>query len=111
MSSVSIQKELSTYLPLLSERQQTLILDMVKNILHVDPKEKRISLEQYNTEIEAALKATKKGKGISHETVLEQSKRWLKENSYFLERGRLPSLSRTFSLPLRRVTQSCCNCW
>jgi predicted amino acid-binding ACT domain protein len=78
MTATALKKELSTYLPLLSARQQALILDMIKNILHVDSKEKRISLEQYNAEIESALKEVKQGKSISHEDVLKQSRKWLK---------------------------------
>ena len=78
MSSTAVKKELNTYLPLLSARQQVLVLDMIKNILQVDTKEKRISVEQYNTEIELALKAAKQGKSSSHEEVINQSKKWLK---------------------------------
>ncbi|MDQ3108530.1 MAG: hypothetical protein M3R17_01430 [Bacteroidota bacterium] len=78
MKQAVIKKELDTYLPLLSSSQQALILDMVKNILHVDTKEKRISIEQYNIEIEAALKEVKNGKGISHEEVVAKTKKWLK---------------------------------
>ena len=74
----AVKKELSDYLPLLSARQQLLVLDIVKNILHIDTHEKRISVEQYNKEIEAALKEVKKGKSISHEEVLSQSAKWLK---------------------------------
>jgi DNA-directed RNA polymerase specialized sigma subunit len=78
MKSVAIEKELSTYLPLLSKQQQSLVLEMVKSILHIDNKEKRISIEQYNIEIDAALKEIKAGKGISHSDVVKQSKKWLK---------------------------------
>jgi hypothetical protein len=78
MKQAIIKKELDTYLPLLSSSQQALILDMVKNILHVDTKEKRISIEQYNIEIEAALKEVKAGKGISHDEVVSKTKKWLK---------------------------------
>ena len=78
MSAATVKKELSTYLPLLSERQQALVLDMVKNILQVDQKEKRISIERYNSEIELALKEVRKGKSISHKDMLSQSKKWLK---------------------------------
>lgn len=74
----AVTKELSTYLPLLSARQQALVLDIVKNILHIDAHEKRISAEQYNTEIELALKEVKQGKSISHDEVVNQSKKWLK---------------------------------
>ena len=77
MSALTIKNELNTYLPLLSARQQALVLDMIKNILHVDNKEKRINVEQYNKEIELALKEVKQGKGISHDKVVTQSKKWL----------------------------------
>jgi len=75
---ITTTKELNTYLPLLSERQQALVLAIVKNILHIDTQEKRISVEQYNTEIELALKEVKQGKSLSHDEVVIQSKKWLK---------------------------------
>jgi hypothetical protein len=78
MITTTVKKELSSYLPLLSERQQALVLDVIKNMLHIDTHEKRISAEQYNTEIELALKEAKQGKSISHNEVITQSKKWLK---------------------------------
>ena len=78
MTTATLKKELSAYLPLLSARQQALILDMIKNILHIDSKEKRISMEQYNAEIESALKEVRQGKSIPHDEVVKQSRRWLK---------------------------------
>ena len=78
MSNAALRKEFDTYLPLLSARQQILVLDMVKSILQVDVKEKRISAEQYNKEIELALKEVKSGKSVSHAEVVNQSKKWLK---------------------------------
>ncbi len=80
MTPVALKRELNTYLPLLSAHQQSLILDMVKSILQVDMKEQRISLEQYNAEIESALKDVKSGKSISHESVVKQSRKWLKRS-------------------------------
>lgn len=78
MSTTTVKKELNTYLPLLSARQQALVLDMIKNILHVDNKEKRVSVEQYNAEIEQALKEVKQGKSVAHSEVVAKSKKWLK---------------------------------
>ena len=78
MNVVSVRKELNTYLPLLSTNQQELVLAMVKSFLHVDSNEQRISIEQYNAEIEFALSEVKKGKSISHKDVVNQSKKWLK---------------------------------
>lgn len=78
MNIASVKKELNTYLPLLSTNQQELVLAMVKTILQVDSNEQRISIEQYNAEIEFALSEVKKGKSISHKDVVNQSKKWLK---------------------------------
>ena len=74
----TVNKELNAYLPLLSKRQQALVLDIVKNILHIDSHEKRVSVEKYNTEIESALKEIKQGKGVSHDEVVKNAKKWLK---------------------------------
>lgn len=65
----TVKKELNTYLPLLSERQQTLMLDMVKSILNVDATEKRISRKQYNKELKEAQTRIAQGEFISHEQV------------------------------------------
>lgn len=78
MGVATVKNELNTYLTLLSARQQALVLDMVKNLLHIDNKEKRISAEQYNIEIEAALKEVKQGKTVTHNDVLNNTKKWLK---------------------------------
>ena len=74
MTTIALKKELNTYIPLLSAHQQELVLEMVKNILNVDSHEKRISVEQYNTEIESALREVKQGKSVSHDEVVKQSK-------------------------------------
>ncbi len=78
MRTTVIEKELSAYLPLLSKEQQDLVLKMVKSILHIDDNTKRISIEQYNAEIESAVREINAGKFVSHEEVIKQSKKWLK---------------------------------
>jgi phage anti-repressor protein len=78
MRAVTVKKQLETYLPLLSERQQEILLDMVKNILHIDKKEKNISVEQYNIEIEDSVRQIKEDKTVTHEDVVKQSKTWFK---------------------------------
>lgn len=78
MRNATIKTELNIYISLLSARQQQLILDMIKNILHIDSKEKRISVEQYNAEIETSLGEIRKDKGISHDEVIKHSRKWLK---------------------------------
>ncbi|CAN5329663.1 hypothetical protein BH10BAC1_BH10BAC1_07140 [soil metagenome] len=78
MTTTQVKKELSTYLPLLTERQQEILLDMVKNLLNIDKKEKRITIDQYNKEIDAAMQQITEGKTESHSTVVKNSKKWLK---------------------------------
>ena len=78
MTAIQIKKQLDAYLPLLSGRQQEILLDMVKNLLEIDPKEKRISIEQYNKELDVAIKQIKDGKTVSHTDVLKQSNKWFK---------------------------------
>lgn len=78
MTLTQVKRELAAYLPLLSERQQEVVLDMVKNLLHIDKKEKRISIEQYNKEIDASVQQIKEGKSINHDQILKKSKEWFK---------------------------------
>ncbi len=78
MTSTQVKKQLDTYLPLLTFRQQEILLEMVKNILQIDKKEKRITVDQYNDELNASLKQIETGEMVSHKDVVKQSKKWLK---------------------------------
>lgn len=78
MATTQIKKQLDTYLPLLSPRQQEILLDMVKSLLHIDKKEKGNSREHYNKELEAAIKQIEEGETLSHAEVIKESKKWLK---------------------------------
>jgi hypothetical protein len=78
MNNTALKKEIDLFLPLLSSKQQKLILEMIKNILNVDKTEKRISIAQYNKEIEVAMNEIKSGESVSHKNVLHASKKWLK---------------------------------
>jgi phosphoribosylpyrophosphate synthetase len=78
MTSTQVKKQLDTYLPLLSTRQQEILLDMVKNILHIDKKEKRVTIEQYNNEIEESVRQVNNKEVLLHDDVLKQSKTWFK---------------------------------
>ncbi|HXB39513.1 MAG TPA: hypothetical protein VNZ49_03165 [Bacteroidia bacterium] len=76
MTAVAIKKQLDSYLPLLSKTQQELLLNMVKNILQVEPKEKRISISHYNKELELSIKQAKLGKTIKHKDLLKEIEKW-----------------------------------
>ena len=83
MKITTIKKELNTYLPLLTEKQQELLLNMAKSILHVDPSSQRISVKQYNKEIEKSEKQIADGLYTTQEDVekevlgLDQTQKYL----------------------------------
>lgn len=76
MTTAAIKKQLDSYLPLLTSKQQELLLDMVKNILHIEPSGKRITKKQYNKEIEASEKQIKSGKFTSQSDMEKESGKW-----------------------------------
>ena len=76
MTSVAIKKQLNNYIPLLTNKQQALLLEMVKNILQVDNSEKRISIKQYNKEIAEAEMQIAAGKFTSQADLEKESATW-----------------------------------
>ncbi len=76
MSSLALKKQFDSYLPLLSSKQQNLVLEMVKSFLNVDSDEKRISKKQYNKELEDAIARIEKGEFLSHEEALLALSKW-----------------------------------
>jgi hypothetical protein len=76
MKNTAIKKELNTYLPLLTAKQQELLLDMAKNILHVDTSSQRISVKQYNKEIAKAEKQIADGEYTTQEDLEKEVKGW-----------------------------------
>ena len=76
MTSVAIKKQLNNYIPLLTNKQQALLLEMVKNILQVDNSEKRISVKQYNKEIAEAEKQIATGKYTTQADLEKESAKW-----------------------------------
>ena len=76
MKTGTIKRELETFLPMLSIRQQEIILLMVKNILHVDSKEQRLTKEQYNKKLEAAEKKIDGGHHLTQQEVEKKLGQW-----------------------------------
>ncbi len=76
MVSTSIKKQFETYLPLLSEQQQTLLLEMVKNFLNVESNTKRISKKQYNKELDEAVARIENGEFVTHEEAMMELNKW-----------------------------------
>jgi len=76
MSAKAIKTEVEKYLPLLSAKQQTLVLEMIKSFLNVDTDAKRISRKQYNQELDEAIKQIEKGNGVSHTVAEKELSKW-----------------------------------
>jgi vacuolar-type H+-ATPase subunit D/Vma8 len=76
MTATAIKKQVDNYLPLLSVKQQALILEMIKNFLNVDKDTKRITRKQYNKEINQAAERIEKGNFVSHKDALKELSQW-----------------------------------
>lgn len=72
MTSTALKKQFDGYLPLLSNKQQTLLLEMVKSFLNIDKDEKRIASQQYNKEIDEAVARIENGCFVTHEDALKE---------------------------------------
>ncbi len=76
MTSAAIKKQVDNYLPLLSEKQQALILEMIKSFLNVDKDAKRITRKEYNKEINEAVSRIEKGQFVSHKDAIKELSKW-----------------------------------
>jgi hypothetical protein len=75
MTAASIRKQVDDYLPLLTAKQQVLILEMMKSMLNLDTGAEQISRKQYNDELNEAAARVHEGDFISHEEALKKLKR------------------------------------
>ena len=76
MTTTAIKKQVDNYLPLLTSKQQTLVLEMIKNFLNVDNDTKRLSRKQYNKEINEAVARIENGKAISNKHATKELSKW-----------------------------------
>jgi uncharacterized protein (DUF2344 family) len=73
MTTLAIRKKLVNYMQVAEDKK----IKAVYALLEDDMKQgKRISINQYNKEIEAAMKEITKGDIYSHEEVVKLSKKW-----------------------------------
>lgn len=72
MASTTIKKQLDEYLPLLSNKQQALLLEVVKSFLNIDKDVKPISRKQYNKELNEAVDRIENGNFVTHEDALKE---------------------------------------
>lgn len=76
MTATAIKKQVDNYLQLLTSKQQTLVLEMIKNFLNVDSDTKRITRKQYNKEINEAVARIESGKVISNKDAIKALSKW-----------------------------------
>lgn len=76
MTTTTIRNQVEDYLPMLSLKQQALVLEMIKSLLNVDNDSKRISIEQYNKELDDAVARIERGESIDHEDALKEISKW-----------------------------------
>lgn len=76
MTATAIKKQVDNFLPLLSAKQQTLVLEMIKSLLNFDKDAKRITRKQYNKEINDAVARIEKGNSVSHKEALKELSKW-----------------------------------
>lgn len=62
--------------PLLSAKQQSLVLEMIKNFLNVDISTKRITRKQYNKEINDAVKQIEIGILVTNKDAMKELSKW-----------------------------------
>ena len=77
MTATAIKKQFDGYLPLLSNKQQTLLLEMVKSFLNVDNDTKRITRKQYNKEITEAVARIENDNFVKHEDALDELSKYI----------------------------------
>jgi hypothetical protein len=76
MTTTAIKKQVDDYLPLLTIKQQSLVLDMIKNFLNIDSDTKRISKKQYNKEVDEAVQRIEKGEFVSQTDAEKSLSKW-----------------------------------
>ena len=76
MTVATIKKQFDNYLPLLSAKQQSLLLEVAKNLLHIETESKRVSKKQYNKELDEAVARIEKGSSVDHKQALKELAKW-----------------------------------
>jgi len=76
MTTTAIKKQVDSYLPLLTSKQQSLVLEMIKTFLNVDNDTKRISRKQYNKELNEAVIRIENGDFVSNKDALKEISNW-----------------------------------
>lgn len=79
MSASTIDTEILNYLPLLGDEEKKSLLGVIKSFLTLKRQEKvnnRMSIEQYNLELDEALARVESGSFLTQEEVEQRSSKW-----------------------------------
>ena len=72
-----LEKEMFNYFAQLNEQEKKSVVQMLKVFLNGRPEsQKRISIEQYNRELDEAMEEVKRGEVYTHDEVVKMSKKW-----------------------------------
>jgi len=72
----TLKKQVDEYLPMLSARQQVLVLEIIKGFLNVDAGSRRISSKEYHSAIEDAVAGIEKGDSMTHRNAMKELSKW-----------------------------------
>ena len=77
MAAKALEQEMNAYFTQLSIAEKKSVIQMIKTFLKRENKvPERISLDQYNIEIDEAMTEVAQGKSYSHEEVIKMSENW-----------------------------------
>lgn len=76
MTASAIKKQVDDYLPLLTAKQQELVLAMIKTLLQVESNGERISAKEYNKELKKVVVRMESEGGVSHSKALKELSKW-----------------------------------
>ena len=71
-----IDKQIIDFLPLLGKEEKKTILGFIKSVVKIKEQPQRISIKQYNLEIDEAMARIDAGEYITQEEVEKESKHW-----------------------------------
>ncbi len=77
MTASSIESEFNEYWSKLTPLEKKSLMIVARNYVQLKESSAPISLEQYNKEIDEAMKEMDEGEFYTHEEVVEASKTWL----------------------------------
>ena len=77
MEPTMIDQEMNNYFIQLNEAEKKSIIQMIKTFLQSRKEAERITIEQYNKEIEEAEAEIERGESYTHEEVVKMSKQWI----------------------------------